>query len=126
MRIAAFFMTIGLMDCTWAAPPPKSAPLKTSSPPNGASIYRSHCASCHGLDGKGDGPVADSLRMRPNDLTSLKQRNSGVFPTARVNRMLDGDDALPVHGSKRMPVWGPGLGAERARALLQHLESMQK
>jgi hypothetical protein len=64
--------------------------------------------------------------MRPTDLTLLKQRNSGVFPASRINRMLDGDDALPAHGSKRMPVWGPGLGADRARALLQHLESIQK
>jgi len=126
MRREAFIITIGLLQCAWGAPPPKQAPLKTSAPPNGASIYRSHCASCHGLEGKGDGPVADSLRMRPNDLTLLKQRNGGVFPVPRINRMLDGDDTLPAHGSKRMPVWGPGLGAERARVLLQHLESMQK
>jgi mono/diheme cytochrome c family protein len=118
---------IGLAGAYAAAPPkPPDKELKSTTPPSGASLYRAHCASCHGEDGKGGGPVADSLRMRPSDLTTLKQRSGGEFPTYRLQKLLDGSDTLPVHGSKRMPVWGPGLGAEPARALILHLEKIQK
>ena len=109
------------------ADPPASTPKDLKSPsPSGATLFRSYCASCHGEDGKGGGPVADSLRMKPADLSLLKQRNRGEFPSFRVRRMLDGSDDLPVHGNKRMPVWGPGLAAEKANTILKHLESMQK
>jgi mono/diheme cytochrome c family protein len=29
--------------------------------PSGKQLYREHCASCHGSDGRGGGPVASSL-----------------------------------------------------------------
>ena len=34
------------------------------------------CASCHGVKGRGDGPVAKSLAKAPADLTKLSQKNS--------------------------------------------------
>lgn len=36
----------------------------------GKMEYESKCASCHGLKGKGDGPVAPSLSTRPAGLCS--------------------------------------------------------
>jgi putative copper resistance protein D len=35
----------------------------------GASLYREHCASCHGARGYGDGPAAAALSVRPPNLT---------------------------------------------------------
>jgi putative copper resistance protein D len=35
---------------------------------HGALLYRRHCASCHGADGRGDGPAAGALAVRPPDL----------------------------------------------------------
>lgn len=31
----------------------------------GKSLYQIHCATCHGLAGRGDGPTAESLRVAP-------------------------------------------------------------
>lgn len=127
MRTAVLILGAAAVVAVAAAPPgTPSKELKVETAPSGGSVYRSYCASCHGQDGKGGGPVADALRMRPSDLTTLKQRNKGEFPTYRLKKMLDGSDELPAHGSRRMPVWGPGLGPDRAKALIQHLESMQK
>jgi mono/diheme cytochrome c family protein len=36
----------------------------------GHQLYPSHCASCHGADGRGDGPAAAGLNVRPADLTA--------------------------------------------------------
>ncbi len=39
--------------------------------------YQSKCASCHGSDAKGDGPLADQLKIGPADLTQLAKKNGG-------------------------------------------------
>ena len=33
--------------------------------------YQSSCAACHGINGKGDGPVSKELKTPPADLTVL-------------------------------------------------------
>ncbi len=33
----------------------------------GARVYREHCQSCHGEDGRGDGPLTATLLRRPVD-----------------------------------------------------------
>ena len=39
----------------------------TASIARGQDIYQRQCASCHGLAGRGDGPLAATLRPRPAD-----------------------------------------------------------
>jgi mono/diheme cytochrome c family protein len=64
------------------------------------------CASCHGVTGKGDGPMVKSLVKPPADLTKLSANNKGVFPIARVYAVIDGRSQIIVHGPREMPVWG--------------------
>ncbi|RWM23065.1 c-type cytochrome [Mesorhizobium sp.] len=73
---------------------------------NGEQEYLNSCAVCHGVDGKGDGPLADALRKRPADLTTLTSRNGGEFPYWRVYATIDGRGMIPEHGEREMPVWG--------------------
>ena len=68
--------------------------------------YESSCASCHGLSGKGDGPLARALVSQPSDLTTLTKRNGGVFPAQRVHEIIDGRAEVEAHGPREMPVWG--------------------
>ncbi|MCC7370029.1 MAG: copper resistance protein CopC [Chloroflexi bacterium] len=42
-------------------------PPDTASIARGRELYEQQCASCHGLAGRGDGPLAASLRPRPAD-----------------------------------------------------------
>lgn len=37
-------------------------------PASGAKLYQEHCATCHGNEGRGDGPLAASLEPSPGDL----------------------------------------------------------
>jgi mono/diheme cytochrome c family protein len=73
---------------------------------SGAELYREFCASCHGLQGHGDGPVAPGLRHKVPDLTELAKRRGGVFPAEEIHRIIDGRSMPRAHGSAEMPVWG--------------------
>jgi putative copper export protein/mono/diheme cytochrome c family protein len=42
----------------------------TQSIANGQRLFRENCALCHGARGKGDGPAASALPVRPADLTA--------------------------------------------------------
>ena len=104
-----------------------------ADPPNGADLYRTHCASCHGREGRGNGPVAASMRKPPPDLTQLSRRNGGLFPEARIRRIVDGRE-VESHGTRDMPVWGDIFKTiadgdadvpSRILAIVRHVESMQ-
>ncbi|SFT48242.1 c-type cytochrome [Sedimentitalea nanhaiensis] len=71
----------------------------------GAELFQIHCATCHGIEAGGQGPMASVLLVKPADLTRLQESNDGVFPTERVIRRIDGRDPLVSHGSP-MPVYG--------------------
>src|SRR5262249_42110554 len=71
----------------------------------GKQEYLRSCASCHGVSGKGDGPVAKSLSRPPADLTKLTENNKGVFPVSHVDDVIDGRVQVTIHGTREMPVW---------------------
>lgn len=79
---------------------------KPTSSAAGSAMYKSYCASCHGIDGKGHGPASGALKRSPTDLTSLARQNKGVFPREDVRNAIRGDLNVAAHGSKEMPVWG--------------------
>jgi mono/diheme cytochrome c family protein len=72
----------------------------------GQAEYQSGCASCHGVDAKGNGPVSKELKIRPADLTVLAKKNNGVFPVNAVYEIIDGRASIPSHGTREMPIWG--------------------
>jgi mono/diheme cytochrome c family protein len=97
----------------------------------GEQLFKRFCASCHGADGRGDGPVAPTLKVLVPDLTRLTRRQDEDFPVERVRRIIDGRDILAAHGARRMPVWGyefatptvgePEAGAQEAARLIDRL-----
>jgi copper transport protein len=46
----------------------QSHPVTPQSVADGAVVYRQNCVVCHGLDARGDGPMAPTLNPRPADL----------------------------------------------------------
>lgn len=78
--------------------------------------FAENCASCHGIDGKGNGPLGELLRKSPPDLTLLAKQNKGVLPINRLYAVVDGA-GVPSHGSRDMPVWGREYQIESAQQL---------
>jgi mono/diheme cytochrome c family protein len=76
---------------------------------SGEELYGRFCASCHGLQGRGDGPVASSLRVEVPDLTLTARRGRDADPRDRIVRIIDGRYIIGAHGTRLMPVWGEDL-----------------
>jgi mono/diheme cytochrome c family protein len=107
----------------------------------GRADYLTYCASCHGADGQGDGPVAGSLKNRPPNLTYLQQQETdGEFPYQLVMNIIQGNPDYAMnyrtHGPADMPVWGRVLTEDsgdresvakaRIRNLVEYIKSIQK
>jgi hypothetical protein len=73
---------------------------------SGMQMYEHLCSSCHGVDGRGEGPVALLLTIVVPDLTRIAQRAGGEFPTEDVRRTIDGRWDRRAHGARDMSVWG--------------------
>jgi mono/diheme cytochrome c family protein len=114
----------------------KHVPIKPTSAASGKEMYKTYCAVCHGVEGKGNGPAAEALKVPPTDLTVLTAKNGGQYPAMRVAAIIRGEEALAAHGSKEMPIWGRlfwsmsgGHEAEvqqRVANLNKYVESLQK
>ena len=144
-RCVLLLSTLAVVACS-AAPAPRS----TATVPDlrrdqvdatdGETLYGNLCASCHGVDARGGGPVAEALSVPMPDLTRLSARHGGEFPLARVEAAIRGPQTLEIHGGPQMPLWGPALegvlddlpqanrqafAANRIRKISRYLESLQ-
>jgi mono/diheme cytochrome c family protein len=73
---------------------------------SGAELFDRFCASCHGAEARGDGPVSRSLNVAVPDLTTIAMRY-GDFPAGRIRDVIDGRGIdMRAHGTRTMPVWG--------------------
>jgi mono/diheme cytochrome c family protein len=106
---------------------------------NGQQEYQAYCATCHGAQGKGDGPMSTILTVVPADLTQIRKKNNGEFPFWRVYKIIDGRDMVRGHGARGMPVWGAYFLSEegggyldedrvigRVLGLVYYLQSIQE
>jgi mono/diheme cytochrome c family protein len=111
--------------CVSAQPSVGSA-AATPAASDGKTIYEAHCANCHGVAGKGDGPASSLLTVRPRDFTlgryKLRSTESGSVPT---------DDDLVrtiktgMHGSA-MPEWSVFLNDTQVQAVATYVKSFSR
>jgi mono/diheme cytochrome c family protein len=106
---------------------------------SGEEIFGRFCASCHGAEARGDGPVSRSLNVAVPDLTTIARRY-GEFPAGMIRDVIDGRGIdTRAHGTREMPVWGyefwveegGDVTAQRAvrdaiTKLVEHLQSLQR
>jgi mono/diheme cytochrome c family protein len=98
-RLAPWGAVLGVL--TWGCA--QAQPAKVDF---GKREFEARCASCHGVNAKGLGPLADLLKRNPPDLTQLAKNNGGILPMDRLYDSISGDTTLLAHGSRDMPVWG--------------------
>ena len=122
MRATRYMLT-GIVLATVACGPKADIALGELTATQRRDLYPRLCASCHGLEGQGDGPVAKDLRVPPPDLRTLAARHAGRFPREQVLDVLSGQRRATAHGTREMPVWGQRLApAESPVAAAAQLE----
>ena len=106
---------------------------------SGEELYLRFCASCHGSEAMGDGPVSRSLNVAVPDLTRIASRY-GEFPAGTIRDIIDGRGIdKRAHGTREMPVWGYEFWVEEGgdvsaqktvrdaiNRLVEHLRSIQR
>jgi mono/diheme cytochrome c family protein len=106
----AFMMkTVSMLSLAAMLSVSQTALSATDDVAEGHRYFIQYCASCHGQDGLGDGPVAKSLSRPPANLRMLGDKYGMPLPAHRIAELIDGRDSARAHGSHEMPVWGEKL-----------------
>jgi len=80
----------------------------------GAALYASNCSSCHGRDGRGDGPGPPSPSTRPRDLAEQVQQRKGGDLFWSIAHGIPGTP---------MPEFGSRLSETEIWSLIQFLDA---
>jgi mono/diheme cytochrome c family protein len=83
-------------------------------PNDGATLYKTKCAMCHGPDGAGKTPVGQKLNVR--DLRSPE-----------VQKQSDADLCHVIgQGKGKMPAFGKTLSDDQIKLLVAHIRELAK
>jgi len=103
---------------------PMASPVEAQI--DGEAVYVKWCAGCHGEDGTGNGPAANTMLPRPRDFTralyQVRTTASGQLPTdADILKVID----LGMPGTA-MPGWEDVLTQEERLALVDYLKTFSR
>lgn len=94
--------------------PGGGVPEDVEGPTAGAALFNVHCATCHGPDGRGDGPGAPPMARVP-DLTD---------PVLAARRSDADVEVLILAGRGFMPGFESTIPREGIRALALHVRTL--
>lgn len=96
---------------------PRSEPVAPGEVALGEQVYAANCAGCHGADGHGNGPAAESFAVPPRDLANRD------WLAGRTDEQLRGAVMTGIPGTP-MPSFGTTLTSQEVEALLVQLRRM--
>ena len=98
-----------------------SPPAAPTAPIDGAVLYAKWCAACHGATGRGDGPNAPNLPVKPAAHASKEamaaRPDDSLFDTIAAGGAV-------MNRSPRMPAFGATLSPAEIRALVRHIRAL--
>ena len=100
-------------------PIPAAAP--PAAPSDGSALYARWCAACHGDTGKGDGPNAARLPVKPAAHASREAMSAR--PDDSLYDTIASGGAV-MNRSPRMPPFGGSLTPAEIRALVRHIRTL--
>ena len=95
----------------------------------GRRLYVSYCQLCHGVDGKGDGPLARAMKITPANLTTTVRSRSDTILT----KIITGEGRQTITGRDRhnllsdaMPEWKDVFDESQVKALIAYLRFLTR
>lgn len=92
-------------------------------PAKGKEKYQQLCVACHGVSGKGDGPGAAALPVKPRDHTDGeymgKLSDKQVFDVIKLG-------GAGIGKSPMMPKWSPPLTDQQIEDLVAYIRTLSK
>lgn len=82
----------------------------------GRKLFTTYCYLCHGMSGKGDGPLAANMKVAPIDLTKPKL---GQKTEAEIQCLIDG--SCKSHASSDMSKWSRYIPEPKMKALVSYV-----
>ncbi|MGH2552318.1 MAG: c-type cytochrome [Chitinophagaceae bacterium] len=73
-------------------------PSNSESLATGKSLWATHCKSCHGVKGKGDGPKAAQLKTDPGDFSKAEEQSQS--DGSLFYKTSEGREDMPKFKSK--------------------------
>lgn len=105
--VLIFLLHLVLFSETLAAVPPAF---------EGRKLYVSYCLVCHGVEGKGDGPLAKSMKITPADLRiKIRKKNDNTLRKSITGKSRHAEI------SEAMPKWGSVFSKSEVSALIAFL-----
>ena len=98
-----------------------TTPIAGGDPVAGRADYQTLCASCHGSEGAGDGPVAVSLDPKP------AKHDDGAYMNTLSDEYLFQvikEGGVAVGKSQMMAPWGGSVSDEQIRNLVAFIRSL--
>lgn len=100
-----------IVACSWALAQEEA---------NGRRIYTAYCIGCHGMSGKGDGPAAKSLPVRPADHTrSAMNKLNDQYLLDIISK-----GGAAVGKSAQMPAWGAVVKENQIRDVVAYIRTL--
>jgi len=109
-----------------------SAAEVSGNPPlayEGRRLFVSYCQLCHGVDGKGGGPLARTMKISPADLTVTVRSRSDTI----LRKIITGEGRQTITGrdrhnilSEAMPEWKDVFDESQIKALIAYLRFLSR
>ena len=99
----------------------QNSPAWSQNAAEGKKLYTDYCSTCHGEQGKGDGPAAAALPVKPADHTNGAVMNQ-LTDDYLVTIISKGGAAAGK--STFMPSWGGALEPKQIREIVAYLRSI--
>ena len=87
----------------------------------GKKLYNSYCVGCHGDQGRGDGPAAAALPVKPANHTDGTVMNQ--LPDKFLMEIISKGGGA-VGKSPVMPAWGGALNDKQIRDIIAYVRSL--
>jgi mono/diheme cytochrome c family protein len=87
---------------------------------DGRRMYQTYCAGCHGSSGKGDGPAAKTLPVKPADHTRAQMSKY----TDQYLFDIISKGGASVGKSAQMPAWGAVIKESQIKEIVAHIRNL--